>query len=138
MAYEVLCCKLGLRLGREVIWRHDATQPLATDTLANPHVRDNGRAPVQNSERFAMIRLGGQILASYGAMSTTCCTHSTTGRRVLVPQRSCGTSWPLRAGPPVDQRLKLLSYLHVQLHDTHVALARGDPWLGSRGHGIPP
>src|SRR5450631_3947849 len=40
---------------------------------------------------------------------------------VLVPQRLCGRP-PLRAGPPVDQRLKLLSYLHVQLHDTHVAL----------------
>jgi hypothetical protein len=39
----------GFRLGREVIWRHDATHPLATDT-PNPHIRDNGCAPVP---RFA-------------------------------------------------------------------------------------
>jgi hypothetical protein len=44
-SYEFFRCQLGFRLGREVIWRHDAAHPLATDTLANPHVRDNGRAP---------------------------------------------------------------------------------------------
>src|SRR5712664_886507 len=38
------------------------------------------------------------------------------------PADHAGASWPLRAGPPVDQCVKLLSYLHVQLHDTLVGL----------------
>jgi hypothetical protein len=48
-SYQLFGCQLGFRLGREAIWRHDATHPLATDT-PNPHIRDNGRAPVS---RFA-------------------------------------------------------------------------------------
>ena len=51
--------------------------PLATDTLANPLVRDNGRAPVprfaqvrDNRKTFAIDRLGEQILASETPMST--------------------------------------------------------------------
>jgi hypothetical protein len=38
------------------------------------------------------------------------------------PADYAGASWPLRAGPPVDQCVKLLSYLHVQFHDTLVGL----------------
>jgi hypothetical protein len=29
---------------------------------------------IENSETFAMIRLGGQTLACHGTMSTACCT----------------------------------------------------------------
>jgi hypothetical protein len=85
-SYKFLCCKLGFCLGSEVVRRHDAAHPLATDTLANPHVRNNGRAPVpglrryvtiENFDTFAMMRLGGQTLARYGAMPTVCCVDHT-------------------------------------------------------------
>jgi hypothetical protein len=45
--------------------------------------------------------------------------HGAGPAEIMRGGHRCG---PLRAGPPVDQRFKLLSYLHVQLHDTHVAL----------------
>jgi hypothetical protein len=88
-SYEVLCCKLGLRLGREVIWRHDATHSLATDTPNRtfgimaarqcPGLRSY--VTIENSETFAMIRLGGQTLACHGTMSTACCTVDSSGNR---------------------------------------------------------
>jgi hypothetical protein len=34
---------------------------------------------IENSETFAIDRLGGQILAGYGTMSTACCTVDITG-----------------------------------------------------------
>src|ERR1700681_2243599 len=51
-SYEFFRCELGLRLGSEVIRRHDAAHPLATAALANPLVRDNGRAPVPGLRRY--------------------------------------------------------------------------------------
>src|SRR5450631_2416882 len=89
------------------------------------------------SERFAMIRLGGQTLASYGAMSTACCTRSTSDRRVLVPQimrDEAATGWPTRRSAPQAPRLSPRTAPRYA-RSTH---ARGGPWLASRGHGIPP
>src|SRR5450755_1158077 len=118
-SYEFFCCQLGFRLGREIIWRYDAAHPLSTDTLANPHVRNNGRAPVP---RFAQVRDNRKLRdIRHDAPRRTDSRLLRCDVNDLL-RRSCGTSWPLRAGPPIDQRLKLLSYLYVQLHDTLVGL----------------
>jgi hypothetical protein len=53
-SYQLFGCQLGFRLGREVIWRHDANHRLATDT-PNPSLPGNGRAPVP---RFAQVLSG--------------------------------------------------------------------------------
>jgi hypothetical protein len=36
---------------------------------------------IENSETFAMIRLGGQTLACHGTMSAACCTVDSSGNR---------------------------------------------------------
>src|SRR3984893_11817846 len=66
---------------------------------------------IENSETFAMMRLGGT--------DSRLLRYDVNG---LLYRRHQREPTPLRAGPPIDQRLKLLSYLHVQLHDTHVGL----------------
>src|SRR3984893_1886057 len=66
---------------------------------------------IENSETFAMMRLGGT--------DSRLLRYDVNG---LLHRRHQREPTPLRAGPPIDQRLKLLSYLHVQLHDTNVGL----------------
>jgi hypothetical protein len=43
-SYECLCCKLGLRLGSEVTWRHDAAHSLATSKRFNVVLADRDRS----------------------------------------------------------------------------------------------
>jgi hypothetical protein len=73
LSYELFGCKLRFRLGREVIWRHDAKHRIASDGIFGPRLGENGRTPVP---RFAQVRdnrklrdishdrLGGQARAS--------------------------------------------------------------------------
>jgi hypothetical protein len=51
-AYELLGCKLGFRLGRAIIWRHDATHRVVSVDNHSLYLRDNGRTPVS---RFSLV-----------------------------------------------------------------------------------
>jgi hypothetical protein len=50
----------GFRLGREVIWRHDAKHRLATDP-PNPRLGENGRAPVPVFSLVGDYRIFGDV-----------------------------------------------------------------------------
>jgi len=63
--YQLFRCQLGFLLGREVIWRHDATHRLATDFPSSP-LRSDGRAPVPRSARVNQPTTEPSFFASYG------------------------------------------------------------------------
>src|SRR5712664_2022848 len=72
-------CKLGLRLGRVIIRRHEASCRLASDEKSGMRMRRYSRAPVPRSALVGnnrKLRYFGQIgsdnrhRASYAAMST--------------------------------------------------------------------
>jgi hypothetical protein len=57
---DLFGCKLRFRLGREVIWRHDAKHRLATDP-PNPRLGENGRAPVPVFSLVGDYRIFGDV-----------------------------------------------------------------------------
>ena len=87
-SYQLFRCQLGLRLGREVIWRHDATNRLATNFPSSP-LRSDGRAPMP---RFARVRDNRKLqgfshdcLGGQGSPAMLQCQRDEAGKAALTP-----------------------------------------------------